>query len=292
MHKARKRLHQNFHALLKDKKRLASLQETQVENEQTKSIASWLGHLKLLEGVPFHHLVPDERMLPQESIRFFYVDSNWVNALISGAYSLGTTTYNNQTHDEALIDSVHLKTTKQALHRRSKKLKATPPSTDTLAVVTGFVLRSTAVSAFPGMEVEGYQKEGNALDIVRMEHLSKDILLCLFAGKISTLRLHNPPEGLHFGLDIQKKDNFTKTLKVMNSKDANENGIEIKNSSISIDENCYRKNNKNVLKIHTLVTAIQEKLKDLGQTSKTLTAADFALQMVEGVDMAQLEPTI
>ena len=44
---------------------------------------------KLLEGIPFHYLVPHPGMLPEESIKFFYLDPNWVNALIDGAYSIG-----------------------------------------------------------------------------------------------------------------------------------------------------------------------------------------------------------
>ena len=53
------------------------------------SLTKWLGKLALLTGVPFNYLVPDERMLPLESIRFFYLDPNWVAALSDGAFSIG-----------------------------------------------------------------------------------------------------------------------------------------------------------------------------------------------------------
>ena len=43
----------------------------------------------LLYGVPFHYLVPDERMMPPESIRFFHVDPGWIATLIQGATSVG-----------------------------------------------------------------------------------------------------------------------------------------------------------------------------------------------------------
>ena len=46
--------------------------------------------LRLLEQVPFCYLVPDSLLLPPESIRFFYVDRNWTDALIQGALSVGT----------------------------------------------------------------------------------------------------------------------------------------------------------------------------------------------------------
>ena len=52
-------------------------------------IVDWLGRLHTLIGVPFGYLVPDEEMLPPESIRFFRLDDAWVEALIDGAFSLG-----------------------------------------------------------------------------------------------------------------------------------------------------------------------------------------------------------
>ncbi len=44
-------------------------------------VVRFLARLRLLEGVPFNYLVPDATMLPLESIRFFYVDRNWLDAL-------------------------------------------------------------------------------------------------------------------------------------------------------------------------------------------------------------------
>ncbi|WP_228986727.1 hypothetical protein [Micromonospora sp. DH13] len=49
----------------------------------------WLAELALLHRIPFRHLIPDERMLPVESMRFFYLDSGWIAALIDGALSIG-----------------------------------------------------------------------------------------------------------------------------------------------------------------------------------------------------------
>ena len=40
----------------------------------------WLAALRLGEGVPFQYLVLDDRLLPAESIRFFYLDRNWTDA--------------------------------------------------------------------------------------------------------------------------------------------------------------------------------------------------------------------
>ena len=46
--------------------------------------------LRLLHGVPFSYLVPDAELLPVESIRFFYLDRAWTDALVQGALSVVT----------------------------------------------------------------------------------------------------------------------------------------------------------------------------------------------------------
>ena len=53
-------------------------------------ILKFLARLRMLEGVPFNNLVPDEELLPNESIRFFYLDRAWTDALVQGALSVGT----------------------------------------------------------------------------------------------------------------------------------------------------------------------------------------------------------
>jgi hypothetical protein len=53
-------------------------------------LRQWLARLRLLEGVPFAYLAADSELLPQESIRFFYLDRAWTDALIEGALSVGT----------------------------------------------------------------------------------------------------------------------------------------------------------------------------------------------------------
>ena len=44
--------------------------------------------LVLLYPVPFHYLVPHQSLLPSESLRFFHLDDNWVDALVDGAFSI------------------------------------------------------------------------------------------------------------------------------------------------------------------------------------------------------------
>ena len=55
----------------------------------------------MLEGIPFHYLVPDERLLPPESLKFFVVDPAWLAALRDGAFSIGRVLPGDRVADKA-----------------------------------------------------------------------------------------------------------------------------------------------------------------------------------------------
>src|SRR4051812_1560004 len=48
-------------------------------------LRDWLLDLHLLRHLPLAYLVPDERLLPAEAIRFFHVDQGWIDRVIDGA---------------------------------------------------------------------------------------------------------------------------------------------------------------------------------------------------------------
>jgi hypothetical protein len=150
-------------------------------------LTAWIAGLRRLQGVPFKYLVPDERMLPPESIRFFAVDSQWIAALLDGALSLARMPTE---YEECCQDA-------------EKALLKSSPS----CAATGFLLRSTAVAGWPGLSVTvlGEDPQGKAnqpLALYRREQLSPSILLCLFIGKITSLSLQQPPETLHLSLKL------------------------------------------------------------------------------------------
>ena len=64
-------------------------------------VAAKLAQLRLLHDVPFAHLVPDAALLEPESLRFFALDSEWTDALIDGAQSVGVTSAAELAHHEA-----------------------------------------------------------------------------------------------------------------------------------------------------------------------------------------------
>ncbi len=315
------------------------------------SIITWLGRLRTLEGVPFPYIVPHEEMLPNDSIRFFHIDRNWIDAMIDGALSTGVLdsrgaladvdpekrrelylelmeALNKQelilnpfrtalaAHDKAralnksvfenavsqanqnytqriqqeiakfpeqqrsMSDAMkgvaqgEVSTTskissegKHADHQISKSTKYIAGNTleniqsstqsspfiseinhesfsekmrisrdiqGELAtqiggilsqmtmirggLLTGFLLRSTIVRDYPGLEIQAYDApecvgekreegfdEGRAVELIRVARLSETILLCIFNGVPTHLRIKEPSEGLRLGLEKQDK---------------------------------------------------------------------------------------
>src|SRR5262249_16154623 len=66
----------------------------------------FLGGLRLLEGVPFSYLVPDARLLPLESIRFFYLDRACTDAMTQGVLGVGTVTTADRAQLEAMYPTI------------------------------------------------------------------------------------------------------------------------------------------------------------------------------------------
>ncbi len=166
------------------------------------SVARWLGRLALLYPVPFDLLVPDERMLPTEALRFFYVDTNWTDALLDGAMSIGLDTsrqtfFHLVTH--GLIRDAAAEATK--IYRQSLIGVAPPTVQPNAAVVSGLLLRSGLVSGWPNLAVRPYLANGDVLKTLRMDHLSPSVLLCLFLGVPDWIEISEPQEGLRFGVD-------------------------------------------------------------------------------------------
>lgn len=239
-------------------------------------INDWLGKLSLLIGVPFFYLVPDERMLPLESIRFFELDTNWVDSLIDGAFSIGRSTAGDLTNDQKTATSIRQAAiqTSLAIRKSSSDANPTPQAPQKIA---GVILRSSAVSGWPNLEIRGYatpQKDANnlatdQLKCLRMDHLSKDVILCLFAGELRQIDIQLPSEGVHFGLDFNQT--FSKELRDPNG-DLETN---------LILNNIPFRDYSGVLNVDLLANEIIQKL---NVSADHFTSAQFAMQMVEGVD--------
>src|SRR3954466_8251348 len=122
-----------------------------VDSSMPAEIRNWLVRLRLLEGVPFANLVPDTELLPEESIRWFYIDRRWTDALVQGALAVGTVNSDDRTQLTAQYPSVRAE-----LDQEERNLRRRPESarfTGDGGPISGFLLRSRAVSGWPALHV-------------------------------------------------------------------------------------------------------------------------------------------
>jgi len=220
-------------------------------------IAAWFADLALLRGVPFNYLVPDERMLPAESGRFFRLDGMWVDCLLDGAFSIGRVTQTDYAQTQ------------------SQKESLTAGGGED-AGVTGLLLRSALVAGWPGLVVDAYDAAGNKLDAARTERLSDSVLLCLFYGEVSRAEIHQRPEMTHFGLDTS--DDPANTVYSKKLRDAQ--GVEV---GPTISSGAWLNAETRVVDVDALASVIKQET-----GIEKFTSAQFALQMIEGVKRVTL----
>ncbi len=179
-----------------------------------QELRGWLARLRLLQGVPFAYLVPDAELLPPESIRFFYLDRNWTDALVQGALSVGTVNSSDRAELAQLYPKVRQEVDEEERRVRlpgGEKVQKGPAGT-----VSGFVLRSRAVSGWPGLHVRAYDRELGVADdatieesdprrlkVLRMERLAPAVMLVLFDGVPSVVHIEEPRQGIQFGVRLE-----------------------------------------------------------------------------------------
>lgn len=287
-------------------------------------IVDWLTKLKLLYGIPFNYLVPDEQFLPMETLRFFQIDPNWINSLTDGALSIGRH-FNGADnppptiHLEAQHQLVLHSTPNGKLHsvrRAQLSMTVTAPSARTsVEGLSGFILRSSVVSGFKGMDVLGYQSGSSpfdyeqgkitvdeiaSLNILRLERLSETVLFGIFEGPLYELVFHEPPEAIHFGFD-QVSPQLTKTLRIPTTNwddpDTQYDTDTYQNQPVS---NPYANQDERVLDMLQLSKQLGAMLAAKGANAAPgyyqatpandnykdhLVSSDFALEMVKGVGL-------
>ena len=231
---------------------------TETNGDIPTAIANWFQDLELLKNVPFNYLVPDTRLLPPESLRFFWIDSYWVDCLQDGAFSVGRVT-----KEDLRLDVI------------SRSLPRSKTQSD--KTITGFLLNSEVVSGWPGLEIEGYVTPvtgndfvapENKLTILRRDLLSDNILLCFFAGEVKTLDLSIKGSSVNCGVDpIKKGTKITKGLRNLDGSQTDE--------KIDVP---FRNENLGVINIEEMTNRLKEGLK----SPDNFTSAQFAATMIEG----------
>jgi hypothetical protein len=273
---------------------------------EEQNLANWLGRLKLLHGVPFNYIVPDVNMLPMESIRFFYVDSVWLDYLVEGALSLGRSTAGDSVHDQAFLGDLHVFSRFGIKAQRNNvlghltfhlsaaeknRLTANSGPIQPTEKITGFLLRSGVVSGWDGLKVEAFLDDDNKqpAQLLRMDHLSPNVLMCIYEGMVKKVIIHEYPEVLHFGVDADSTDQgitFSKSFRYIVDHDGHAAGTQVPVSiapPVQIVD-FKRAGSVGVLRINDLAEAMHNELSNKIAYTGPFTAAEFALEMVEGVE--------
>jgi len=258
-----------------------------------RDLRHFLARLRLLHGVPFSYLVPDETLLPVESIRFFYVDRAWTDALVQGALSVGTIS----TSDRAELEKVypHIRSEVDATERKVR----TPEDEDLLqagsGTITGFLLRSRAVSGWPGMHVRAYsedvldddelstvaESDPRRMKVLRMERLAPAVLLVLLDGVPAVIHIEEPRQGLQFGVRppvTAVPGQFAGRAKLRRTTDGAEvppeGGPPVEANSVPVP---FRRGAPGVVDLKRLKGRMETKL---GLPAGSMQPHDFALQVL------------
>lgn len=238
---------------------LGDLTEIREVDTAPAPLHPWFNQLSLLNGLPALNLIPDPNMLPVESMRFFFLDRNWVDMLLDGAFSIGRVNKFQYEFDAEIMESMVLN-----------------PNPE----VTGFLLRSEVVRGWPDLLVDGYNiiqnnqnpiPDENRLELLRMDRISDSILLCMFEGNIKTVDIHLKAEAVHFGVDPDYTTEFTKELR-------DQNGL-LNGSNIT--EN-FKNEDLRIIDIDQLARDIETNV-----PFPSFTSAQFGMEMIEGAQMVR-----
>ncbi|RXS84614.1 hypothetical protein EST92_10585 [Streptomyces sp. TM32] len=147
---------------------------TRAAADEFTTVTGWLDRLRRLEMLGLEHLVPDDRALPPESIRFAYVDPCWIRAAVDGALSIGVG---------------------HALDADLNALATTGGPVPACAVL----LHSHLVPDWPRTIVTAYSG-GTPVEPLRSAVYGTDIQLLLYPRLIDRFELAEPPRGICFGI--------------------------------------------------------------------------------------------
>lgn len=247
-----------------------------------------LVRLRVLEGVPFGYVVPDEELLPEESIRFFHLDRNWTDALVQGVLSVGAVTTRDRidvaTRWAAVRDAVDA-----AEHDVRAPLSGAPPVTGVAEAVTGFLVRSRAISGWPGVAVRAYRRVGDEtagdplsglqeMGLLRLERLAPAVLLALVDGVPDQVHLEEPRAGIQFGVD-EEAESAGGAITAALKDPATGRRVQRGGDDVAVPVP-FRSGSPGVVAVSNLVAAL--KAADTGGVlGPTLGPAEYALQMLQ-----------
>lgn len=262
-----------------------------------KAVLDWISSLQLLHNIPFNNIIADVRLLPVESLRFFYIDPSWTNSLIDGALSIGNATSLEVLFTDMMNDATKtLGTNGAQTLRNGLDSVLNPLEVYNPKLQAGLLLRSEIVTNWPALMIVAEYDDPNLVqtDPIRFEKVGPGILLCIFPAVPTKLEIREPGQGLEFGV----QDNLTVYFRGLGTGDhpAGEQ-IEVDKQPASYSfkdtpNEFFRAGDKNVLNVTSITNVIQTQMQKLGALEGTINPADFALQMVKTPKKVTFDPEV
>lgn len=249
------------------------------ENPFPENVIDWLAQLVLLHNIPFNNLVADEKLLPNESLRLFYLDKNWTNALLDGALSIGIHSERDVLLQAAMNDIIRQETNKKLANIKNNlqgnSTEVNEPQTVRLGTISGMLIRSSIVANYKGLEIAAFDNNDKweTVNPLRMERLASNILLVVFDSVPGLIEIKAPSEN--------------RILAIVNNEIPlrqldNEIG-KITQNRFKMDDSHFRNTEKRVLNVAALQQAMA---KQLGKIQ--LSPSEFGIQLMQSPKVFQL----
>lgn len=170
-------------------------------------VLSFRDDVLALRRIPLAQLLPDPALVPDESIRFFYVDPDWLDRLLAGACIVGALGTSAQTQAAQAFASLAASPNAGGLDPAAR-------------VVSGFLLRSALFGGWPQPVVRAFAtapadtadpSTAMQLTPVRLEMLTPSLLIALFAGVPAAVWIEEPSHGIQAGVDPDGAGGYTVT---------------------------------------------------------------------------------
>lgn len=167
-------------------------------------VVKWLLDRMYLYSVPAQYLIPDQSFLPAESLRFYNIDQNWIDAMVDGALSVA----NHVGSPDKVRFTIH-QMLEEYLWPSSPSQVAKEGLADPSPLPTyGFLMRSQAVTMYPDLKVDvtcGPEGTDDGLTILRHEILdsAQGVMLCLLryqpgVAALQSVTFTQPPHQQSF----------------------------------------------------------------------------------------------
>ena len=213
-------------------------------------VLEWLTQIMLFRNIPFHYLIPNEKLLPIETLRFFFVDTSWLNSVIDGGLSPAV----HSDQDQFLRQEI----------KNQLATKSPQP-------LYGVIVRSVVVADWPGLIVTALIESATGpqnCEPIEVRRLPPNVLMAFFPQPIITCRISQPPEQLRFGVSGENQ---------LVNGDIVYRSISTGNYGQSLDESYPRpwpRTASLVLDTQSLLSGFR------GRFGPDLSISDFAIQMI------------